>query len=260
MAEHHKGREVVGFKLFQKHLSVQQLPDLLKWATHLLWLGRDNLLAQSRIQRGDSVEMSRAATPRRRRPRGGSRRRRIRGVAATTTYQGGRGDDRYVSVCLAQKGGAWIRYANDKSPHTKATDVTLSDEYARRAKSPRRRGRGDAAAATWIFRGDEVAATPRLCDVDTPRRRGRGDAAAARRGYSADTRSRRRRGRDVDISAEARSRARARRGYSAGTTENYGETRALGTSGSGRARRRTSCLTRWASCRCWKSRARRQRF
>ena len=57
-------------------------------------------------------------------------------------------------------------------------------------------GRGDAAATTWIFRGDGVAATPRPRrgsrrrrgrDVDIPRRRSRGDAAAAtsilRRGH-----------------------------------------------------------------------------
>ena len=43
-------------------------------------------------------------------------------------------------------------------------------------------GSGAAAAATWIVRGDGVAATPRL-----------------RRGHSVETESRRRRGCDVDI-------------------------------------------------------------
>ena len=101
------------------------------------------------------------------------------------------------------------------------------------------KSRGDAAAATWTFRGDRVAATPRVprgysaetgsrrrrgCRADIPRRQGRGDAAGATRifrgdrvaagaarifrgdgsprvprGYSAETGSRRCRGRDVDI-------------------------------------------------------------
>ena len=42
----HRNREIVGFKLFQKHLTTKHLPDLLKWATHLVWLKRDNELAQ----------------------------------------------------------------------------------------------------------------------------------------------------------------------------------------------------------------------
>ena len=186
MAEHHKGREVVGFKLFQKHLSVQQLPDLLKWATHLLWLGRDNLLAQSRIQRGDSVEMSRAATPQRRRPRGGSRRRRIRGVAATTTYQGGRGDDvpggsrrRQVRLGLSCAEGRRVDPLRERQVASHQGDGC---DALGRVRSPR-----EESAETRSRRR-------RGCDVDIPRRRGRGDAAAVRRGYSAETRSRRRRG------------------------------------------------------------------
>jgi len=46
VAAEHRGREVVGFKLFQKHLELGQLPELLKWATHLVWLRRRNALAQ----------------------------------------------------------------------------------------------------------------------------------------------------------------------------------------------------------------------
>ena len=71
------------------------------------------------------------------------------------------------------------------------------------------RGRGGAAAATWILRGDGVAAAPRpgtwvFCGVAAARRR--------RRGYSVDTGSRRRRGRDVDIP-----RRRGRGGAAAAT-------------------------------------------
>ena len=45
-----------------------------------------------------------------------------------------------------------------------------------RRNQPRRRGRGAAAAATWIVRGD---GSRRRCDVDSPRRR---IAATLRRG------------------------------------------------------------------------------
>ena len=46
IGSNHRGREVVGFKLFQKHMATNKLPDLLKWATHLVWLKREHTLAQ----------------------------------------------------------------------------------------------------------------------------------------------------------------------------------------------------------------------
>ena len=57
---------------------------------------------------------------------------------------------------------------------TETTGLAFSPDkrhmYVRRADPPQT-GRNDAAATTWLFRGDGVAATPRL-------RRGRGYAAA----------------------------------------------------------------------------------
>ena len=63
VAANHRGREVVGFKLFQKHLATAQLPDLLKWATHLVWLRRSNALAQSRPP-GAATSTSLGGSPR----------------------------------------------------------------------------------------------------------------------------------------------------------------------------------------------------
>ena len=69
------------------------------------------------------------------------------------------------------------------------------DAAARDAGSPWRRSRGDAAAATWIVRGDE----PR-------RRRGCGDKSQRRRGRDVDIPRRRRRGRRDWVETGARLR------------------------------------------------------
>ena len=58
--------------------------------------------------------------------------------------------------------------------------------------------RGDAAAKTWIVRGDGVAATPRLRRGDAAAKIFRGDGSRRRRGRDADSSWRRRRGEDVD--------------------------------------------------------------
>lgn len=39
-------KELVGFKLFRKHVPMQRLGDVLQWATHVIWLKRSNQLAQ----------------------------------------------------------------------------------------------------------------------------------------------------------------------------------------------------------------------
>ena len=138
-----------------------------------------------------------AATPTRRGPapaRASRRAPRRRPCAAWTTRRspstgsGSRG--RRSSVASAPStatGRTSLRgYSADGSRRRRGGDVDISWRRDRRrrgrdVKNPWRQGRGDAAAGTWIFHGDGVAATPRLG-----------------RGYFMETGSRRRRGCDVD--------------------------------------------------------------
>ena len=39
-------KELVGFKLFRKHVPSHKLGDVLQWATHVIWLTREDRLAQ----------------------------------------------------------------------------------------------------------------------------------------------------------------------------------------------------------------------
>ena len=63
-----------------------------------------------------------------------------------------------------------------EAPRPKAS---WAQAYVCRVDTPRT-GRGDAAAATWIFRGNGAAATP-------PRRRGRSAETGARLRYGSET-------------------------------------------------------------------------
>ena len=125
------------------------------------------------------------------------------GVARRRADHSGSGDD------PAQPGGGVARVRSPRG-------ASLDESRRRRGRDvdiPLRRG--DAAAATWTFRGD------RGCDVDVPWRRGRG------RDVDVPWRPRPRRGRSVETAAATRT---FRGDEAAAATRTFGgRTRASGT-------------------------------
>ena len=98
--------------------------------------------------------------------------------------------------CAVEEKARGVVVIGDGATFPAGADITEFGKPPVHDPRSHRLGCGDAAAATWTFRRDSVAATPRprrghFVEIRSRRRR---------RGHFVETRSRRRRGRDVDIS------------------------------------------------------------